>query len=73
MKEKKSIKRIKRILAWAGILLLAALYLVTFILGITGSPATRDLLMACVICTVIVPVLIYAMMMIARILERKDP
>lgn len=62
--------RIRKILAWAGIILLAALYLTTFFLGIFGSPRTTDLLKACVVLTVVVPVLLYAMMMLAKILRR---
>ena len=66
------IKRMKRILAVAGLLLLAVIYLATFILGLTGKAETKDLLMACIVCTVIVPVLMYAMMMVAKILSRED-
>ena len=66
------VKRMKRILAIAGLILLAAVYLTTFILGFTGAAETKDLLMACIICTVIIPVLMYAMLMITRILSRED-
>ncbi len=66
------IKRMKRILAVAGLILLGVIYLATFILGLTGSAQTKDLLMACVVCTVVVPVLMYAMLMITRILSHDD-
>lgn len=65
----KHFDKIKKAAAWAGILLLGGIYLVTFILGISGNPATQSLLMACIICTVIIPVLLYAMMILARTLE----
>lgn len=72
-------KKMKRILAWAGILLLLGLYLVTFLLGVFGSEATRGMFMASVACTVIIPVLFYAMLLIAKLLkgsggnERQEP
>ena len=68
----KKIEKMKKIAAWAGILLLAGIYLVTFILGITGKAETKDLLMACIICTVLVPVLMYAMLMMTKTLSGKN-
>ena len=68
----KKIERMKKIAAWAGIVLLAGIYLITFVLGITGNAQTKDLLMACVICTVLVPVLMYAMIMITRTLSGEN-
>ena len=65
-------KKLKRILAWIGILVLAGLYITTFIVGMFGHGSTRGLLMACVICTVLIPVLIYAFMLVARILDRSS-
>lgn len=65
-------KKSKRILAWIGIIILVVLYLTTFILGVTGSPATKDLFMASLACTIVVPCLMYAMLLIAKILNRKD-
>lgn len=66
-------KKMKQILAWAGIILLLGLYVITFILGVTGSEATQGLLMASIACTVIIPCLIYGMMLIAKVLKREDP
>ena len=64
-------EKMKKIMAWVGIIVLLSLYLVTFLLGIFGSPATKDLLMASLACTVIVPCLMYAMLLIARVLGGK--
>ncbi len=64
-------KKMKRILAWGGIILLLGLYLVTFILGVTGNEATRDLLMASIACTVIIPCLMYGMLLLAKVLSGK--
>ena len=65
----KKIKTMKKIMAWCGIIILAALYVTTFILGITANEHTRDLFMASVICTILVPILMYAMLPVARILS----
>ena len=74
--KEKRLARMKRILAWAGIILLAVIYLATGILGFFGSPATKNLFKAAIVCTVVVPVTLYAMLMIARILggaSQDDP
>lgn len=65
-------KKSKKILAWIGILLLAGLYIITFVLGVTGSESTKDLLMASIACTVIIPCLMYGMLLLAKVLEKKD-
>ena len=62
--------RMRKIAAWAGLILLAVLILATFILGVFGGPETHNLFMACAVCTVVVPVLMYAMMLIARMLRQ---
>ena len=70
--KEKRLLRMKRILAWAGIILLAVIYLATGILGFFGSPATKGLFIACLVCTVVVPVTLYAMLMLARLLSRDN-
>ncbi len=59
-------------MAWAGLIILAFIYLTTFIVGIFGSPATADLFKACIILTVVVPVLFWAMIRIAVWLEGRN-
>lgn len=69
-------KKLKRILAWIGIIVLLGLYLTTFLLGILGNESTKDLLLASIVCTVVVPVLLYAMLLVARVLsgsKKEDP
>lgn len=61
-------KKLKRIFAWIGIILLLGMYLVTFLLGVMGNEATKDMLLASIACTVFVPVLLYAIIMLARLL-----
>lgn len=64
-------KKMKRILALAGVVFLAGMYLVVFILGLTANPATQDVLMAAIACTIIIPCLLYGMMLVARVLDNR--
>lgn len=65
-------KKAKRILALAGVVLLVGLYLITLVLALMASPATKGMLMASIGCTIVIPCLIYAMMLIARVLDRRN-
>ena len=58
----------KRILAWAGILAVAAVFLTLIVLAVTGAPA--NILMALVFVVMIVPVLIYGFLMFIKL--KKD-
>lgn len=64
--------RLRRIFAMIGIIFLLGMYLIVFFLGITANPATTDMLMAAVACTIIIPCLLYGMMLIARVLEHRN-
>ena len=57
-------KSAKRILALAAAVVILGLYVITFFLGVFGSPNTKNWLMASVVMTVVVPVLIYAMFLV---------
>ena len=59
-------KKAKRIIALIGALILIGLYLAVLILGIT---ARKGVLMAAIGCTIVLPCLLYAMMLIARVLS----
>ncbi len=65
-------QKAKRILALIGAILLAGMYIVTLILGIIASPATKNMLMASIACTVIIPCLIYGFMLVARVLDNRE-
>ncbi|MCD7955021.1 MAG: DUF1418 family protein [Lachnospiraceae bacterium] len=60
--------KFKRIAAMIGVIILVGMYVVTLILGLTASPATQNMLMASIVCTVVIPVMLYAMMLVARVL-----
>ncbi len=62
-------KKMKRILAWIAIIILVGIYLATFILGVFGSTHTADLFKACIALTIVVPVLFYAILLVAKILS----
>ncbi len=66
-----TMKKTKRILALIGALLLALLYLSTLVFALMKSAVASDLLKASLICTVIIPVLLYGYILIYRI-RNKD-
>lgn len=59
--------KLKRILALAGALLLLAMYACTLIFAFIDSPAFHDFLKASVVCTVIIPILLYGYALVYRI------
>lgn len=65
-------KKAKRILALIGAILLIAMYLITLILAIFASPATKGMLMAAIGCTIVLPCLLYGMMLIAKVLDNRN-
>ena len=65
-------KKAKRILALIGVILLLAMYIITLILGLTASPATKGMLVASLACTILIPIFLYGFILIARVLDDKD-
>ncbi len=62
-------KKVRRILAIIGIVILVVLYLCTLFTAIFDSSNTMGFFKASVAMTILVPVIIYAMTMFARILR----
>ena len=62
-------KKIKRLLAVIGILLLASMYMLTLVLAIIDDPGTMNAFRASIYCTVLVPVLIWAYTFIYKLLK----
>ena len=62
-------KKVKRILAIIGIVLLVSLYVITIILALTDDPSTMNAFRASVYCTFLVPVLIWAYTFIYKLLK----
>ena len=71
-KEKKKYPwTVRRVMALVGIILLLAMYGMTMVFALMGSPASKNLLMAAIFCTIAVPILLYAMQSVARGLKGK--
>ncbi len=63
-------KKVKRIIALLGIILLLALYVATLILAIIGSEEALNLLKAAIYATVVLPVLLWAYSFIYRLIKK---
>ncbi len=61
-------KRIKRILAWIALIIIAGLIIATLILGIKGSPYAISMLGV----TMGVSIIIWVLFWISGVLKRKD-
>lgn len=69
----KNFKRIRRIFAWIGIVVLLGLYLTSLVLAFSGSPMAQALFRGSFAATVVFPILLYAMQIIYRVLKPGDP
>lgn len=56
--------KIKRILALAGVILIAGMYISTLVLAIMGSEKTMPLFLLSILCTIMVPLIIHLFMML---------
>ena len=63
-------KKVKKFLALLGAVLLAALYISTLVFALSDSPVFSDLLKISVAATILVPVLLYACILVARLNHR---
>ena len=63
-------KKLRRVLAIIGLILIAALYIITIILAFSKNPNSKGWLMAAIFCTIAVPVLIYAIQLVAQVLRK---
>ena len=65
-------KKIKRILAAAAVIILAALYLCSLIFALIDHPMKNSLLSAALYATVVIPVLLYVFLFVARLFQKKE-
>ena len=63
--------KLKRILALAGALRLVALFVLVIILAVTGAP--KNYLMAVIFSMVFIPIIMFAMGLMARVLKPSEP
>ncbi len=61
----------KRILALAGAVILAVMYIITLVFALSGSENYWGMLMASVAATIIVPVVLYGYSLVYRLLKGK--
>lgn len=61
---------LKRFGAIAGIILLGALYLITLILALIGSPEMMNMLKASLFLTFFIPVMLYAFILMNNFLHK---
>ncbi len=64
-------KKGKRILAMAGVIILAGMYVVTLIAAVLATPAAIDLFKASLLATLVIPILIYVYLLIYRLITGK--
>lgn len=62
----------KRILAIIGIVFLVGLYVVSLISAIFVTEASATLFKVSIFCTIVIPLLLYAYMMLCRVFRKKD-
>ncbi len=65
-------KKLKQISALAGAFFLFAMYAATLVFAFIGSGYALTLLKASIVCTVIVPVLLYAYILVYRVLKKSN-
>lgn len=65
-------KKMKRIFALISAILLIGLYISTFVFALMGSELSQNLFMASVALTIILPVLLYAMILIHRLVDKNS-
>ena len=62
-------KKLKRISALLGVFILIAMYLCTLIFALIDSPVASDLLKASIAATIFVPVILYGLLLVTRLLK----
>ena len=65
-------RRIKQILAVLGIVIIAALYITTLILAVKGGEGTKQLFIASIVATVVVPCLMYIINWVFRLMQERS-
>ena len=65
-------KRMKQILALSGIIIIIALYAVTLVLSFSRAPGADRWLMASLYATFAVPLFIYIVLWLHKLLNKKD-
>lgn len=64
-------KKWQRVIAMAGVVLLVGMYAATLIFALSGSPESDGWFKVSVACTIIVPVFLYANMLVYKVLKNR--
>ena len=62
--------KLKRVMAMAGVILVAGIWIATFLTGVLGG--SKELLTALLVLSVVVPVMMYAILLVARTVSGKS-
>lgn len=62
--------KLKRVMAMAGVILVAGIWIATLLTGVLGG--SKELLTALLVLSVVVPVLMYAILLVARTVSGKS-
>jgi len=65
-------KKGKRLIAGIGAVLLVLMYVATLIFALIDHPATENLFIGSLICTGVVPVLLYVYMLLYKLSNKND-
>ncbi|MDO4189397.1 MAG: hypothetical protein Q4D29_10455 [Lachnospiraceae bacterium] len=63
------LKRIKRIFALVGAVVLVCMYVLTLVFAITDNPETMSFFKASAVLTIVLPILIYAYQLVYRVIK----
>lgn len=64
--------KFKRIVALIGVILLLAMYGSTLVFALMDSPNAQGMLMGSIYSTIVVPVFLYAVLLVARVVKNKN-
>lgn len=71
--DKRPITKGQRIAAIVVVIMLLALYIVTFIFAIMAKPGANGMFLASLICTILIPTILYVTMWLMRVInDRKN-
>lgn len=65
-------KRSRRILALGGVVILAALYIVTLVFALMDTPWAGKCFVASAFATILIPLILWVYLWIAKVLDRND-
>ncbi len=65
-------KKVKRIAALIGVILMASLILLTVISAFVATEYSYGLFMASIFCTIVIPIMIQMYIMVYRMVHKKD-